>query len=49
MQICVISYGQTSAESSTSVAGHDMNLIMIEDSFFYGTDIEQARDKNKLD
>lgn len=48
MQICVISYGQASAKSSANVAGDDMNLRVIEDSFFYETDIEQTRDKDNL-
>lgn len=45
MQIFVISYGQVSAKSSTNLAGDDMNLNMIENSLFYGTE----RDKDILD
>lgn len=36
-------------QSLTNVAGDNMNLNMIEDHFFYGTDIEQAKDKDNLD
>lgn len=49
MKICVIFYGQASPKSSASVAGDDRNLNMIEDSFFYRADTEQARDKDNLD
>ena len=49
MQIYVICHRQISEKNSANDVGDDMNFNMSEDSFFYGTNTEQARGKDNLD
>lgn len=47
--VCVLSYRQISEKNSTDDVEDDMNLNVIQDSFFCGTDTEQGRGKDSLD